>query len=80
MNETFTALLNELIKINQNIRPPMASKSTHFSIEQVAQIMNCSANNVRNWIKAGELRPFQYKGTLRIRVESLDRFITRYTG
>ena len=78
--ETLTAILEELIRINQNIRPAAISHSTHLTIEQVSEAMHCSLNNVRSWIRDGQLPAFKYKGTVRVRAEVLERFIKRYTA
>jgi len=82
MNETETlkAILEELVRINQNIRPPAMSHTTHLTVEQVSETMNCSINTARSWINSGQLTAFKYKGTLRVRVEALERFIKRFTA
>lgn len=78
--QTLNAILNELVKINKNLRQHDVSNSTHLSIEELAEAMGCHANTVRMWIKDGSLPTFQYKGTIRIRANQLERFITKYTG
>lgn len=81
MNELFKQLLVELKKLNATIRTPTSYNGPkHYTIEETSSIMGVSENTVRNWIKDGVLAPFQYKGTLRIREISLDRFITKFTG
>ena len=78
--QTLNAILEELVKINKNLRQHDASNTTHFSIEQLSEAMSCHPNTIRTWIKEGNLPTFQYKGTIRIRANQLERFITKYTG
>jgi excisionase family DNA binding protein len=80
MKQILLKLVQEVEKLNNNIRPPILSQRQHYSIETVAEMFECHVNTVRSWIKDGNLQTFQYKGTIRIRENQLERFITKHTG
>jgi excisionase family DNA binding protein len=81
MIKVLQEIVTLLHTLNTNIRPPTVSNTLkHYSIEDTASIMGVSENTVRNWIKDGVIKPFQYRGTLRIKENIMERFITKYTG
>lgn len=80
MKDILSILLQEVTKLNNNLRPQDSNQFKHYSIDEVAEIMDCHANTVRTWIKDGELKTFQYKGTMRVGCQNLDRFLARYTA
>ena len=82
MNETETLnlILEELKRINQNLRQPAITGSAYLTIEQVSEAMRCSENTVRSWITSGQLPVFKYKATVRVRAEVLERFIKRFSA
>jgi len=79
MKDLLPKLLEELTKLTHNLQPESNDPFKHYSVEQVAEIMHCHVNTVRAWIKDGELKTFQYKGIMRVRSQTLDRFLARYT-
>jgi excisionase family DNA binding protein len=52
----------------------------HFSIEEVAAILGCHQNSVRNIIRDNELKTFKYKSIVRIRKVYLEKFINKNTA
>ena len=80
MNEIMTQLLNELKTLNKNLSTNANENKKYLTVADVAKRMDCSINNVRQWIEAGHLKAFQYKGTIRISAVNLDQFVKTYTA
>ena len=79
MKDILPIILQELTKLNNNLKPQHNDQFKHYSIDEVAEIMDCHTNTVRTWIKDGELKTFQYKGLMRVRSQSLDRFVMKHS-
>jgi excisionase family DNA binding protein len=72
-------LVRMLIEQNKPSNHP-SHNLDHFSIEEVAAILGCHQNSVRNIIRDNELKTFKYKSIVRIRKIYLEKFINKNTA
>lgn len=76
-------LMRQLIRVvsERSAEPQQPTHNLeHYSVEEVAAILSCHPNSVRNIIKDEELKTFRYKNILRIKKAHLERFVNRNTA